>query len=67
MTDGKSKILTEDNDDWKFVSITPPPKAPIPKSGLIAIEALPKFAQKAFGSASHLNQIQTLVYPIAFK
>jgi hypothetical protein len=55
MTDGKSKILTEDNDDWKFVSITPPPKAPIPKSGLIAIEALPKFAQKAFGSASHLN------------
>jgi len=44
MTDGKSKILIEDNDDWKYVSITPAPKAPIPKNGLIAIQALPKFA-----------------------
>jgi len=44
MADSKSKILTEENDDWKYVSITPPPKAPIPKNGLISIESLPKFA-----------------------
>lgn len=55
LTEGKSQIVTEDNDDYKFVSITPPPKAPVPKTGLVAINSLPKFAQQAFGSASHLN------------
>lgn len=34
---GKSEIKTEENDDWKYVEITPPPKAPIDKSGLVAI------------------------------
>lgn len=35
--DERSKIRQEDNDDWKFVEVTPPPKEPLEKSQLIAV------------------------------
>lgn len=56
-THGKSKVRTEENDDWKFVEITPPPKDPISKKEFVAINSLPPYAQKAFtsSSATHLN------------
>lgn len=54
---GKSQIKTEENDDWKYVEITPPPKPPIDKSNLVKISSLPRFAQEAFKSATHLNRI----------
>ena len=38
---GSSEIRTVENDDWKFVEITPPPKAPLDRSGLVAIGSLP--------------------------
>lgn len=63
----KSEIRAEENDDWKFVEITPPPKPPLDKTKLIRIDELPPFAREAFGSASHLNRIQTIVHPAAFK
>jgi len=49
--------------------VTPPEKTPIDKSGLVAVTKLPGFAQKAFtkSGATHLNQIQSIVYPVAFK
>ena len=53
----KSDIRTEENDDWKFVEITPPPKPPLDKSKLVSIKDLPKFAQEAFHLATHLNKI----------
>ena len=65
-TAGKSTIRTEENDDWKFIEITPPPKEPLDKKNFVKIDSLPKFAQGAFSSATHLNQIQTIVYPVAF-
>jgi len=40
----KSEIRTEENDDWKYVEITPPPKPPLDKTNLVKIEQLPKFA-----------------------
>jgi replicative superfamily II helicase len=49
------------------VQITPPPKDPIDKKDLVAIASLPPWAQKAFGTTSHLNTIQTKVYPTAFQ
>lgn len=49
------------------MEITPPPKTPIPQTTLVPISTLPKWAQGAFKSATHLNQIQTIVYPVAFK
>ena len=63
----KSEVRTEETDDWKFVEITPPPKPPVDKTSLIAVDSLPKFAQGAFSSTKHLNRIQSIVYPIAFK
>ena len=42
--DGKSTVRTEENDDWKYVEITPPPKTPIGKDGLVLIKHLPPFA-----------------------
>lgn len=65
--DERSKIRQEENDDWKFVEVTPPPKTPIEKTNLVAIAALPKWCHQAFKTATHLNQIQTIVYPVAFK
>ena len=38
-----SKIRQDDNDDYKFVEITPPPKAPIEKKNLVSVLSLPKF------------------------
>jgi hypothetical protein len=38
-----SKIRQDENDDWKFVEITPPPKPQIDKKNLISIKSLPKF------------------------
>ena len=67
MVEARSEIKTDECDDWKFVSIAPPPKPPLDKAKLVAIGALPKFAQEAFRSATHLNRIQTVVYPVAFK
>ena len=64
---GKSEIRTEENDDWKYVEITPPPKPPLDKTNLVKISSLPKFAHEAFRSATHLNRIQTIVHPVAFK
>ena len=52
---GESKITVEDNDDWRHVSITPPPKNPVMEKSLVAIAALPKFAQGAFSSTKRLN------------
>jgi len=46
-----SKIKQDENDDWKFVEITPPPKAPVDSKTLISIKSLPKFCHQAFGSA----------------
>ena len=63
----KSDIKTEENDDWKYVQITPPPKPPLDKADLVEIKKLPKFAQEAFKSTTHLNRIQTAVFPVAFK
>ena len=40
----KSKVHQEDNDDWKWVSITPPPKPDMGKKHLICIkESMPRF------------------------
>ena len=64
---GKSEVRTEENDDWKFVEITPPPKPPLDKTQLVPIASLPKFARRAFPSATHLNRIQTIVHPVALK
>jgi len=64
---GSSEIRTSENDDWKFVEITPPPKPPLDKAKLVSIQSLPKFAQEAFSLATHLNRIQTIVYQTAFK
>jgi hypothetical protein len=50
----------EDNDDWKHVLLTPPPKIGRGKEGLLPIEELPSFARPAFANQSgttHLNQI----------
>ena len=52
-----SKQQVEECDDWKFVSIEPPPKTAVAKKNLVPIESLPLFAQKAFKTATHLNQI----------
>ena len=60
------KIDEEDNDEFKFVQITPPPKEPYGKKDLIPIMDLPQWAQRAFGTATHLNQIQSKVYQSAF-
>lgn len=49
------------------MEITPPPKPEMDKSQFISIASLPKFAQQAFSSATHLNQIQSIVFPVAFK
>ena len=53
----KSEIKTIENDDWKFVEITPPPRPPRDDTKLVKIEQLPMFARKAFSSATHLNRI----------
>lgn len=50
-------VTSEDNDEYRFVQITPPPKDPIDKKDLVAISSLPVWAQKAFGTTSHLNTI----------
>jgi replicative superfamily II helicase len=63
----KSQIYAEDNDDWRFVSITPAPKKPIERNSLISVTELPRWCHQAFGSATHLNQIQSIVYHVAFK
>lgn len=62
-----SKIRQDENDDWKFVEITPPPKVPIDKKNLISIKQLPRFCHEAFSTATNLNQIQSIVFPVAFK
>jgi hypothetical protein len=59
-------VSTEDNDEYRFVQITPPPRENIDKKNLVAVSSLPVWAQKAFGSTTHLNTIQTKVFPAAF-
>jgi hypothetical protein len=39
------KILEEDTNDWKYISIEPPPKKEAAKGDLISIESMPKFCQ----------------------
>lgn len=60
-------VKEQDNDDWKHIEIIPPPKKEAQKSDLIKITELPKYCQTAFSGATNLNQIQSLVYPVAFK
>ena len=50
-------IESEENDDYKFVQITPPPKDVILNKDLVPISSLPPWAQKAFGSTKQLNTI----------
>jgi hypothetical protein len=38
----------EENDDWKHVLLTPPPKEELGKGDLVPIEDLPPFARQAF-------------------
>jgi pre-mRNA-splicing helicase BRR2 len=57
----------EDNFDWKFVQIIPPPKKEMPQGDRVQIDSLPKYARAAFGYTKALNQIQSIVYPVAFK
>ena len=67
---GSMQTAIEDNDDWKHVLLTPPPKIGRGKEGLLPIEELPCFARPAFANQSgttHLNRIQSIVYPCAFK
>ena len=54
-------------DAWKLVEVTPPPRKEIAAGDLVQITDLPKYAQQAFGYTKALNQIQTIVYPVAFK
>lgn len=61
------KVKEEDNEDWKFIEITPPPKKAMQQADLVKISDLPKFCQPAFRTAKALNQIQSIVYPVAFK
>lgn len=61
------QIKEEDNEDWKFIEITPPPKKEMQKTDLVKISDLPKYCQPAFRTAEALNQIQSIVYPVAFK
>ena len=61
-TGGTSEVKTEENDDWRMVTITPPPKSETAKKDLVPIPALPKFAQGAFRTTKHLNQIQSIVF-----
>ena len=60
-------IREEDNEDWKFTQIEPPPKKEPKKTDLIKISDLPKFCQPAFTTTTQLNQIQSIVFPVAFK
>ena len=39
----KSTFKEEDNFDWKYVQIIPPPKTEMKKHDLVAISDLPKF------------------------
>jgi len=48
-------IKEDDNLDWKFISITPPPKKEPKATDLIKIEMLPKYCRQAFGYTKSLN------------
>jgi hypothetical protein len=37
-------VSTEDNDEYRFVQITPPPRGNIDKKDLVAISSLPVWA-----------------------
>ena len=50
-------INEEDNLDWKYVQIVPPPRKQPKATDLIKISDLPKFCQPAFGYTKSLNQI----------
>jgi len=62
-----SKVVEEDTLDWKHIQITPPPKKEAKSTELVKISDLPRFCQPAFGYTKQLNQIQSIVYPVAFK
>ena len=47
----------EDNLDWKYVQIIPPPKKEMPQGERVQIDSLPKYARAAFGYTKALNQI----------
>jgi activating signal cointegrator complex subunit 3 len=50
-------VKVEENEEYKYVQITPPPKDPINVKSLIPIDSLPPWARKAFGGTKHLNTI----------
>ena len=60
-------IVEEENDEYKYVQIVPPVKPKDSKKDLIPVTELPPWAQRAFSSTTHLNLIQSKVYPQAFK
>lgn len=61
------QMYMEDNEDWKFIEITPPPKKEAAATDLVKIADLPPYCQPAFGYTKTLNQIQSIVYPVALK
>jgi hypothetical protein len=61
------KTYEEETDDWKFMQLAPPPKTEAAPSDLVAISDMPPFARQAFSTTKSLNQIQSIVYPVAFK
>jgi len=61
------KIDEKDGEDWKEVSISPPPPAKKTTKDLIPIADLPKWAQGAFKGTSYLNLVQSKVFECAFK
>jgi ATP-dependent helicase YprA (DUF1998 family) len=63
----QNKLMVEENEDWKFIEITPPPKKTMEDKDLMKVEDLPPFARQAFGYTKTLNQIQSIVFPTAFK
>jgi len=56
-----------DTDEWKLIEVTPPPKKVMAAGELVQISDLPPYARKAFGYTKALNQIQSIVFPVAFK
>lgn len=42
---GDSKIIEEDNEDWKYIQVLPPPRKEPKKADLIKVTDLPKYCQ----------------------
>jgi pre-mRNA-splicing helicase BRR2 len=60
-------IKEEETEDYKYIQIIPPPKKEPKQTDLVKIADLPKYCQQAFGYTKQLNQIQSIVFPVAFR